>query len=67
MNWEYKIIKEDINSPLGQGYLNSLGEEGWELCAVPTVENPERTRKYLQFIFKRLRDEVKKKGENQTA
>jgi hypothetical protein len=47
--WEYKTIRASLAAEeAGQGELNTLGEEGWELSA---AVQPERGGQYL--ILKR--------------
>ena len=37
--WEYKTIRANLSvEEAGKGELNTLGEEGWELCAAAQPE-----------------------------
>ena len=64
MNWEYKKVKGSMD----ERELNHWGKEGWELCATLVIKNdPRCTSSDIYFIFKRLKEEVKEKGENRTA
>jgi hypothetical protein len=65
--WEYKIQAGDTLTELGQGDLaaglNKLGEEGWELIAVPAAE-PGRAfgRPRGDYDFKRPKASVRHDG-----
>lgn len=67
MKWEYKKIWKG-SSIMDERELNYWGNEGWELCATLVIKNDPRCNSSdIHFIFKRLKDEVKEKGENRTA
>lgn len=41
MKWEYKVVESDTGASSTKRYtdqLNSLGEEGWEMCAETAAE-----------------------------
>lgn len=47
--WEYEVVIRNVDQlPLGQGELNALGKEGWELVGVVALPNT------VQFYFKRM-------------
>ena len=48
--WEYKIL--DWHELPENGWLDGLGEQGWELVAVYNDEHPSFPRR-LKYYFKR--------------
>ena len=47
--WEYKAI--NINGYLGEGELNKLGSEGWELTGFCFI--PQGQGDHSRYVFKR--------------
>ncbi|MGH9379188.1 MAG: DUF4177 domain-containing protein [Thermoanaerobaculia bacterium] len=57
--WEYKIINVRSENyrldPNAAGELNRLGEEGWELVSITSVNFKSGATDNIAFVFKRPR------------
>jgi len=51
--WEYQVI----HSWPSEGWLNKLGDEGWELVAVATISAPMGGKDQIQVFLKRPKEE----------
>ena len=57
LEWEYRIIEVDLDSPRAPQALNNAGREGWEAIIGTTRNNadPAARRERLAVVLKRLK------------
>jgi len=58
--WHYHVEKYNFRELVKPGYLNSLGEEGWELvCLKRLAEKPAAQMQWLAVFKKQIVEKEK--------
>jgi len=59
--WQYHVEKYSFRELVKPGYLNSLGEEGWELVCLKRVSGTEKATQ-MQWLAVFKKQLVEKEG-----